>query len=103
MNTIVSRAIRSVEKSELAYCKFLSANDSGETGGHQAGILISKKARAMLFSDSQELSGIVKRTVKIKWMEDIETDSVFTYYQSKNELRITSFGRGFPYLCSKSQ
>lgn len=98
MNTIVSRAIRSVEKSELAYCKFLSANDSGETGGHQAGILISKKARAMLFSDSQELSGIVKRTVKIKWMEDIETDSVFTYYQSKNELRITSFGRGFPYL-----
>ena len=38
------QAIQSVTASQQAYCKFLSANDSGETGGHQRGILISKLA-----------------------------------------------------------
>ena len=98
MNDTAIRAIQSVNSSIMAYCKFLSANDSGETGGHQAGILISKKAKSMLFDDIQELRGIVKRKALISWMEDITTESTFTYYQSKNELRITSFGRGFPYL-----
>ena len=63
------------------------------------GILISKSAVRMLFT-SQELEqeGIPKRTVKIKWQDDFETESSFTYYESKNELRITRFGRGFPFL-----
>lgn len=98
MENTALKAIQSVNNSMVSYCKFLSANDSGETGGHQAGILISKRAKSMLFDDTQELTGIVKRKALINWMEDITTESTFTYYQSKNELRITSFGRGFPYL-----
>ena len=100
MNTysIADKAVQSVNESLSAYCKFLSANDSGETGGHQSGILISKKAISMLFKNKDNFSPIEKRTVKIKWQDDNETDSTFTYYESKNELRITRFGRGFQYL-----
>lgn len=92
-------SITSVLNSEKSFCKFLSANDTGATGAHQSGILISKTAMEMLFSREQlEQDGIPKRTVKIKWQNDFETESCFTYYASKNELRITRFGRGFPFL-----
>ena len=85
--------------SEKSFCKFLSANDTGATGAHQSGILISKTAMEMLFSEEQlDQDGIPKRTVKIKWQDDFETESCFTYYKSKKELRITKFGRGFPFL-----
>lgn len=93
------QAIKSVLNSEKSFCKFLSANDTGATGGHQSGILISKSAVEMMFS-RQELAqtGIPKRMIKIIWQDDFETESCFTYYESKNELRITRFGRGFPFL-----
>lgn len=96
-----NQAIQSVLNSEYGFCKFLSANDTGKTGGHQSGILISKSAVEMMFG-KQELkqSGILKRTVKINWQNDLTTESCFTYYESKNELRITRFGRGFPFLGS---
>jgi len=93
------QAIKSVLNSEKGFCKFLSANDTGATGGHQSGILISKSAVEMMFSRQElEQAGIPKRTVKIRWQDDFETESSFTYYESKNELRITRFGRGFPFL-----
>lgn len=93
------QAVNSVLNSEKGFCKFLSANDTGATGGHQSGILISKSAVEMMFSQQElEQEGIPKRTVKIKWQGDFETESCFTYYESKNELRITRFGRGFPFL-----
>lgn len=92
-------AITSVLNSEKSFCKFLSANDTGATGAHQSGILISKTAMEMLFSKEQlDQDGIPKKTVKIKWQDDFETESCFTYYKSKKELRITKFGRGFPFL-----
>lgn len=92
-------AIQSVLNCEKGFCKFLSANDTGKTGGHQSGILVSKSAAEMLF-DNRELQqeGILKRTVNIKWQDDFVTESCFTYYESKNELRITRFGRVFPFL-----
>ena len=92
------QAIQSVLNSRQAYCKFLSANDSGATGGHQSGILISKSAKDMMFTQKLENENILKRTVEIQWQNDICTQSSFTYYSSKNELRITKFGRNFPFL-----
>lgn len=93
------QAIQSVLNSIKGFCKFLSANDTGATGGHQSGILISKSAVEMLFTRQQlAQAGITKRIVKIKWQDDFQTESSFTYYESKNELRVTRFGRGFPFL-----
>lgn len=93
-----NQAIQSVLNSQQAYCKFLSANDSGATGGHQSGILISKSAKDMMFTQTLENENILKRTVEIQWQNDLRTESSFTYYSSKNELRITKFGRSFPFL-----
>ena len=42
-------AIRCVLDSQQAYCKFLSANDTGLTGAHQAGIYVSKPSVSILF------------------------------------------------------
>ena len=99
MDELVANAVESVLSGRKAYCKFLSANDSGETSGHQSGILISKTAKDMLFTE-QELkeNHILKKTAMIKWQDDFSTNCTFTWYESKNELRITGFGRGFVLL-----
>lgn len=99
MNELVIKATNDVIATASAYCKFLSANDSGETGGHQSGILISKSAKDMLFTE-EELNNnhIFKRNGEIKWQDDFVTSCTFTWYESKNELRITGFGRGFDLL-----
>ena len=74
------QAIQSVLNSIQGFCKFLSANDTGATGGHQSGILISKSAVEMLFTKQQlDQEGIPKRTVKIEWQDDLVTESRFTY------------------------
>ena len=41
---------------------------------------------------------MLKKNGVIKWQDDFETACTFTWYESKNELRITGFGRGFPLL-----
>lgn len=92
------RAIKSVKSAINSFCKFLSANDTGATGGHQSGILVSKSAAGMMFKEYLPRIGILKREVKIAWPDGMVTTSRFTYYSSKRELRITSFGRNFNFL-----
>lgn len=98
ISEILKNAIESAESSSTAFCKFLSANDTGATGGHQSGILVSVSAKRIMFSEEIPLDGILKRDVKICWHNDFYTESTFTYYSSKKELRITKFGRNFPLL-----
>lgn len=100
MNDITINAINSVKRSNLSFCKFISSNDAGKTGGHQSGFYIPKKCFSLLF-DTPGIKGELKdRFVKIRWQDDFETDSRFIYYgqKSRNEYRITKFGRGFPFL-----
>ena len=94
----LKNAIESVVNSEISFCKFLTANDTGATGGHQSGILVSVSAKSMMFTEDFPVDTILKRMVKIDWQNNLWTDSTFTYYSSKKELRITKFGRGFPLL-----
>ena len=95
MSDLTTKAIGAVLNEDSSYCKFLSANDSGETGGHQSGILISKTAKAMLWTDEEmQENHILKKYGNIRWQDDYETTCTFTWYESKNELRITGFGRG---------
>lgn len=98
--SITAQEIQSVMNARHAFCKFFSANDTGETGGHQSGIYIPKSAVPILF-DSPGIKGENKSSwVKIKWQNDFTTDARFIYYGqgSRNEYRITHFGRGFPFL-----
>lgn len=93
-------AVQAASKAQLTFCKFLSANDTGQTGGHQAGIYISKPAVPILFEKKGEKGSNKEKWVKIHWHDGTETDTRFIYYGTgtRNEYRITNFGRGFPYL-----
>lgn len=90
-------AIESVQKGDAAFCKFLSANDTKKTGGHQSGFLVPVAAYSVLFATKPK-EAIEKRTVKIKWQDGSITESCFTWYASKREYRITKFGRNFEFL-----
>jgi hypothetical protein len=93
-------AIDAATKGSDVFCKFMSANDSGESGAHQVGILISISAKKMLFTDEEmHENPILKKPVKVIWQNGVTvTDSVFTWYASKHELRLTRFGKGFPFI-----
>jgi len=100
MNSILEIAINSVQKSKTAFCKFISANDAGKTGGHQEGFYIPKNSLTLMF-DKPGIKGQNKdRLVTIKWQGDFETSSRFIYYGqgTRNEYRLTRFGRDFPFL-----
>ncbi|GLB30054.1 type II restriction endonuclease [Lacrimispora amygdalina] len=93
-------AIQAALQGQVAFCKFLSANDTGKTGGHQAGIYISKASSPILFNEPGNKGQNKEKWVKIKWQNDFETDTRFIYYGqgTRNEYRITNFGSGFPFL-----
>ncbi|MDY2839004.1 MAG: type II restriction endonuclease [Treponema sp.] len=100
MENIASKVIADTANSERIFCKFLSANDTGETGGHQSGIYIPKNSVPLIF-DTLGIKGQNKEEFnKIKWQDDFETDAHFKYYGqgTRNEYRITGFGRNFPFL-----
>ena len=93
-------AIQAALHGQKVFCTFLSANDTGRTGGHQAGIYISKPSVPILFDEPGKKGQNKEKWVKVKWHNDFETDTRFIYYgqSTRNEYRITNFGRGFPFL-----
>lgn len=100
MSDIINLAIESVNKSITSFCKFISANDAGITGGHQDGFYIPKNSISLMFETPGVRGENKERFVTIKWQNDFETSSRFIYYGqgTRNEYRLTRFGRGFPFL-----
>lgn len=98
-DNISQKAINSVNKGWRAFCKFLSDNDVGKTKSHQSGFYISKEAWTLMFDKPRPLGENLKHDVKIKWQDDVKTNSNFTYYGvgTRNECRLTAFGRGFDF------
>lgn len=103
MSEIVDITIQTVKTSKMSFCRFITGNDAGTTGSHQAGFYIPKCAATLLFGKECSRGNNQEKWVKIKWQNDIETDSRFIYYGqgTRNEYRITRFGRGFEFLMDK--
>lgn len=102
MNELLTSAIQSVTQSKGAFCRFLSANDTHATGGHQCGFLMPIAAYPMIFNQEKVKGENKDKTVRIRWQNDIETDSRLIYYgKAKNELRITRFGNDFPFFAEE--
>ncbi len=100
MDSIISLAIEACSNSSIAFSKFITANDTGATGGHQAGFHFHKQSWSLFFDTPGE-KGINKDIfIKIKWQNSFETVSRFIYYgvRTRNEYRLTRFGKGFPFL-----
>lgn len=76
--------------------KLLSANDTGETGGHQAGILIPRDDQLLSFFPALDPK-IFNPRCHIRFLDDTETfwEFAFIYYNNKffggtrNEYRLT--------------
>ena len=100
MSDLLDSAIVRVQNAKHAFCRFITANDTGKNGSHQAGFYIPKCAAPLLF-DVPGVKGENKdKLVKVKWQEDFYTDSRFIYYGqgTRNEYRITRFGKHFPFF-----
>lgn len=100
MSEILNIAIDKVQSARHAFCRFITANDTGKNGSHQSGFYIPKCASSLLF-DTPGVKGENKdRFVQVKWQNDFTTDSRFVYYGqgTRNEYRITRFGKGFPFF-----
>jgi type II restriction enzyme len=100
MENLLNKVIQSVQQSETAFTKYITANDTGATGGHQAGFHIHKNSWSLFFDKPGEKGQNKDKFVTIKWQDDFETTSRFIYYGvgTRNEYRLTRFGRGFPFL-----
>lgn len=100
MSEILNLATSKVQQSRAALCKFITANDTGTTGGHQCGYHVSKEAWSMFLDEEPARGTNVDIPIRIHWQNDFDTDSRFKYYgvKTRNEYRITRFGRGFPFL-----
>lgn len=98
--SILEKVISSVQNSELSFTKYITANDTGSTGAHQAGFHIPKNAWSLFFDKEGEKGSNKDKFITIRWQDDFETESRFIYYGAKtrNEYRLTRFGKGFPFL-----
>jgi len=93
-------AIAASKENKNVYCKFITPNDIGLTGGHQSGYHISKSAWRMFFDSPGEKGENKDKNIAIEWQDDFETISRVVYYGTgtRNEYRLTRFGRGFSFL-----
>lgn len=100
MSEILDSAISNVRQSKAAWCRFITSNDTGATGSHQTGFYIPKCASKLLFDEPGQKGENKEKTVLIKWQNDFTTESRMKYYGqgTRNEYRITRFGRSFPFL-----
>jgi len=107
MSAILEAAINAVKNSELSFCKFISANDSGETGGHQAGVYIPKRAISLIFDEPGVKGHNKVGEGLVKWHDGKEVQARFIYYGkgTRNEYRITRLGRnlkvGYLFILAK--
>lgn len=100
MNEFLSTVIGKVQRAESAFCRFITANDVGSTGGHQCGFYIPKCAASLLFETPCKKGENKDKFVEILWQDSFTTKSRFVYYGqgTRNEYRITRFGSNFPFL-----
>ena len=94
-------AIELVHDSELAYCHYITPNDVGKTGSHQYGFTFSKPCYNMFFEEPGVRGETKDKFIEIDWQNgQLKTKSRAIYYgeKTRNEYRITRFGRSFEFL-----
>lgn len=97
MTDELSDAITAVKSYKYSLCKFVSRNDAGATGAHQAGLYIPKNSIRLLF-DVPGVKGENKEDIgTIRWHNGQTAECRLKYYgtNTRNEYRITRLGRAF--------
>ncbi len=100
MQEYTRKAILAACNSNQAYFKFLTLRETELADESLPEISVSKQAYPILF-DTPGIKGKNKdRKAKITWHDGSETEACFIYYGegTRDEYKITNFGRNFPYL-----
>ncbi len=98
---LAEKAILEAQQHGKAILKFISANDCGLTGSHQAGFYLPSAAWRLYAPFAPKKGKLQKSRVRISWQGGERTsDSVITWYgqKTRSEYRLTCFGKAFPYL-----
>lgn len=98
-NSVWILAVEAVQTSQSSFFKFITDNDSGETRSHQAGFHIPKPASPVLFRREYHKGEFHEEDIQIEWQDGYITQSSVKYYgqKTRDEYRLTRFGRGFDY------
>ena len=70
MSEILNSAISKAQNAKHAFCRFITANDTGKNGSHQAGFYIPKCAAPLLFDTPGKKGENKDKLVKVKWQDD---------------------------------
>lgn len=97
MSEVLAKAIEAVRSNEYSFCKFVSANDAGETGAHQSGLYIPKNSIALMFESPGVKGNNKEKFAELKWQDGTTANCRFIYYGqgTRNEYRITRLNRQF--------
>ncbi len=97
---IVEKAIEAVRSSQAAMCRFITPNDVGKTGSHQSGYLIPKSCWSLFFDQAGVKGANTDVTIEVCWQDSFTLTNRVVYYGqgTRNEYRMTRFGRGFEFL-----
>lgn len=100
MSDVLTLAIQSVQQSSAAWCRYITSNDVGSNGSHQSGFYVPKCASPLLFATPGQKGENKEKDVIIRWQNEFTTNSKMKYYGqgTRNEYRITKFGKKFPFL-----
>jgi len=102
---LAEKAVLEAQQHGRAILKFISANDCGLTGSHQCGFYLPVAAWRLYAPFPPKKGRLDKAEVRIAWQGgEHETQSVVTWYgrKTRDEYRLTRFGRDFPYLTDDS-
>src|ERR1700754_1325876 len=98
MNDELIAAVAAVRAGKCSFCKFVSPNDAGTTGAHQAGLYIPKKAVSLIF-DTPGVKGENREEIaSLSWFDGVSAPACrLKYYGvgTRGEYRMTRLGRSF--------
>jgi len=91
----ISDIIESINNSKETFIKIVSANDAGETGGHQGGIYIPKNSISIFLDKSGVRGENKEKFININWFDGSVSESRIIYYGkgTRNEYRITRLNK----------
>lgn len=100
MDEYLQDAIDLVDHSLGAFCHYISPNDIGLTGGHQCGYYFSHDIEPLIYGRTMQKGSNYDIWITIRWQKSFATQSRAVYYGTgtRNENRITNFGRGFEFM-----
>ena len=100
LSPIGERAVNDALQAGRALLKFISPNDTGQTGSHQGGFYLPLKAWKLYSKNGPARGSNFDCPIRITWQDGRVTESCVKWYgsETRHEFRLTRFGKEFPWL-----